>query len=204
MASRMAPHLHRRRLVSRIPRARALVRRRARRDVGTPRHARPAVAGALRRRVLPRQQLRLPGRRRERGLSACGGGGAQARGTLHTRDADGAREHARMDPRAPLVEGGRHASAGREPLRSGARSRRHRVHAYLKRPGGHATPGSHRAYTYRQLVELLEGAGFMVQTAEPWTRQAHNVSFIATLASRIRLSAIIIARAMERLQLPRA
>ena len=40
--------------------------------------------------------------------------------------------------------------------------------------------GSHRAYTYRQLVGLLEGAGFTVQTAEPWTRQAHNVSFIAT------------------------
>jgi SAM-dependent methyltransferase len=40
--------------------------------------------------------------------------------------------------------------------------------------------GSHRAYTYRQLVELLEGAGFTVQTAEPWTTQAHNVSFIAT------------------------
>jgi hypothetical protein len=40
--------------------------------------------------------------------------------------------------------------------------------------------GSHRAYTYRQLVELLEGAGFTVQSAEPWTRQAHNVSFIAT------------------------
>ena len=40
--------------------------------------------------------------------------------------------------------------------------------------------GSHRAYTYRQLVELLERAGFTVQTAEPWTRQARNVSFIAT------------------------
>jgi SAM-dependent methyltransferase len=40
--------------------------------------------------------------------------------------------------------------------------------------------GSHRAYTYRQLVELLEGAGFTVQTSEPWTKQAHNVSFIAT------------------------
>jgi SAM-dependent methyltransferase len=40
--------------------------------------------------------------------------------------------------------------------------------------------GSHRAYTYRQLVELLERAGFTVQTAEPWTKQAHNVSFIAT------------------------
>ena len=40
--------------------------------------------------------------------------------------------------------------------------------------------GSHRAYTYRQLVELIEGAGFTVRTAEPWTRQAHSVTFIAT------------------------
>jgi SAM-dependent methyltransferase len=40
--------------------------------------------------------------------------------------------------------------------------------------------GSHRAYTYRQLVELIESAGFTVRTAEPWTRQAHSVSFIAT------------------------
>ena len=40
--------------------------------------------------------------------------------------------------------------------------------------------GSHRAYTYRQLVELLEGAGFTVRATEPSTKQAHNVSFIAT------------------------
>jgi SAM-dependent methyltransferase len=40
--------------------------------------------------------------------------------------------------------------------------------------------GSHRAYTYRQLVELIEGAGFTVRTAEPWTRQARSVTFIAT------------------------
>jgi SAM-dependent methyltransferase len=39
--------------------------------------------------------------------------------------------------------------------------------------------GSHRAYTYRQLVELLERAGFTVQTAEPWTKHARSVSFIA-------------------------
>jgi SAM-dependent methyltransferase len=40
--------------------------------------------------------------------------------------------------------------------------------------------GSHRAYTYRQLVDLMEDCGFAVETAEPWTRQAHTVSFIAT------------------------
>ena len=40
--------------------------------------------------------------------------------------------------------------------------------------------GSHRAYAYRQLVELLEHSGFAVETAEPWTRDAHNVLFAAT------------------------
>ena len=40
--------------------------------------------------------------------------------------------------------------------------------------------GSHRAYTYRELVDLIEDCGFAVETAEPWTRKAHMVSFIAT------------------------
>jgi SAM-dependent methyltransferase len=40
--------------------------------------------------------------------------------------------------------------------------------------------GSHRAYTYQELVALLEGAGFSVKPSEPWTKQAHSVRFIAT------------------------
>jgi SAM-dependent methyltransferase len=40
--------------------------------------------------------------------------------------------------------------------------------------------GSHRAYTYRELVELLTDSGFAVEPAEPWTRDAHTASFIAT------------------------
>jgi hypothetical protein len=40
--------------------------------------------------------------------------------------------------------------------------------------------GSHRAYSYRELVTLIEAAGFTVETAEPWTRDAHVVTFIAT------------------------
>jgi SAM-dependent methyltransferase len=40
--------------------------------------------------------------------------------------------------------------------------------------------GSHRAYTYRELVELLERSGFVVNVAEPWRRDAHNVTFIGT------------------------
>jgi len=40
--------------------------------------------------------------------------------------------------------------------------------------------GSHRAYSYRELVELMTAAGFMVETDRPWTRDAHTVTFIAT------------------------
>ena len=40
--------------------------------------------------------------------------------------------------------------------------------------------GSHRAYSYRELVVLIEAAGFSVHVAEPWTRDAHVVTFIAT------------------------
>jgi len=40
--------------------------------------------------------------------------------------------------------------------------------------------GSHRAYTYRELVGLLAAAGFAVEVAEPWSREAHSVTFIAT------------------------
>jgi hypothetical protein len=42
--------------------------------------------------------------------------------------------------------------------------------------------GSHRAYAYRELVELLESSGFSVDVAEPWTREAHVVCFVATAA----------------------
>jgi SAM-dependent methyltransferase len=40
--------------------------------------------------------------------------------------------------------------------------------------------GSHRAYTYRALVELIDAAGFTVTLDQPWTRDARTVSFIAT------------------------
>ena len=42
--------------------------------------------------------------------------------------------------------------------------------------------GSHRAYTYRELVELMSSCGFVVEVAEPWTREAHAVTFIGTAA----------------------
>lgn len=40
--------------------------------------------------------------------------------------------------------------------------------------------GSHRAYTCRELIELLTTSGFAVEPAEKWTTDAHAVSFIAT------------------------
>ncbi len=39
--------------------------------------------------------------------------------------------------------------------------------------------GTHRAYTYRQLVDLLEAAGFAVEPAAPWTIDASKVTLIA-------------------------
>ena len=44
--------------------------------------------------------------------------------------------------------------------------------------------GSHRAYSYRQLVELIEAAGFTVEPSQPWTREAHTVTFIGTTGKR--------------------
>ena len=41
-------------------------------------------------------------------------------------------------------------------------------------------PGSHRAYRYAELCELIETSGFDVSVATPWTRDAHTVTFIAT------------------------
>jgi SAM-dependent methyltransferase len=40
--------------------------------------------------------------------------------------------------------------------------------------------GSHRAYSYRELVQLIRGAGFEVDLAEPWTSDAHSLTFVAT------------------------
>ena len=39
--------------------------------------------------------------------------------------------------------------------------------------------GSHRAYSFRELVQLIEAAGFSVELDRPWTRDAHSLTFIA-------------------------
>jgi 2-polyprenyl-3-methyl-5-hydroxy-6-metoxy-1,4-benzoquinol methylase len=40
--------------------------------------------------------------------------------------------------------------------------------------------GTHRAYAYRELVDLLSASGFAVEVSEPWTREADTVTLIAT------------------------
>src|SRR5262245_11314509 len=40
--------------------------------------------------------------------------------------------------------------------------------------------GSHRAYRYAELRELIERSGFDVTVATPWTLDAHSVTFVAT------------------------
>ncbi len=40
--------------------------------------------------------------------------------------------------------------------------------------------GTHRAYTYRQLHELLEAAGFSVTLGKPWDRTSHTLTLIGT------------------------
>jgi SAM-dependent methyltransferase len=40
--------------------------------------------------------------------------------------------------------------------------------------------GSHRAYSFRELVQLLETTGFAVDLDQPWNRDVRMVTFIAT------------------------
>ena len=40
--------------------------------------------------------------------------------------------------------------------------------------------GSHRAYSFRELVALVSAAGFAVEPGAPWTRGAHDVTLVAT------------------------
>ena len=40
--------------------------------------------------------------------------------------------------------------------------------------------GTHRAYTYRQLHELVEAAGFSVTLGKPWDRSSHALTLVGT------------------------
>lgn len=53
-------------------------------------------------------------------------------------------------------------------------------YTFVSKDGVEIRRGSHRAYTYRQLTEMLEAAGFSVEVTEPWRRDAHVVTFVGT------------------------
>lgn len=42
--------------------------------------------------------------------------------------------------------------------------------------------GSHRAYTYRELMDLLTASGFAVELADAWSPDSPSVTFVATRA----------------------
>jgi SAM-dependent methyltransferase len=53
-------------------------------------------------------------------------------------------------------------------------------YTFLSRGNEAVRRGSHRAYSYREFVELIRTAGFDVDLAEPWTREAHTLTVVAT------------------------
>jgi len=61
-----------------------------------------------------------------------------------------------------------------------ARSRLDTEYTFVSNGRVEVRQASHRAYTYRELVALIESAGFAVETSEPWSRDAHTLTFIAT------------------------
>ena len=54
------------------------------------------------------------------------------------------------------------------------------AYTFVSDGGVEVRRGSHRAFSYRELIELVTAAGFDVELAEPWTREAHAVCLIAT------------------------
>ena len=61
-----------------------------------------------------------------------------------------------------------------------ARSRLDIEYTFVSNGRVEARRGSHRAYTYRELVGLLTASGFAVELPEAWTPAAQSASFIAT------------------------
>jgi SAM-dependent methyltransferase len=60
------------------------------------------------------------------------------------------------------------------------RSRLDIEYTFLSNGRSEVRSGSHRAYRYAELHDLIESSGFDVTVATPWTRDAHSVTFIAT------------------------
>jgi SAM-dependent methyltransferase len=55
-------------------------------------------------------------------------------------------------------------------------------YTFVSAEGVQVRRGSHRAYSYRELVALIRQAGFHAELAEPYTREAHALTFVATAA----------------------
>ncbi len=59
------------------------------------------------------------------------------------------------------------------------RSRLDIEYTFLSNGRSEVRSGSHRAYRYAELHDLIERAGFDVAAATPWTRAAHSATFVA-------------------------
>ena len=60
------------------------------------------------------------------------------------------------------------------------RSRLEIEYTFMRNGRTEVRRGSHRAYRYAELVELLEMSGFDVRVEEPWTRGGAMTTFVAT------------------------
>ena len=60
------------------------------------------------------------------------------------------------------------------------RSRLDIEYTFLSNGRSEVRSGSHRAYRYAELHDLIESSGFDVTAATPWTRAAQSVTFVAT------------------------
>ena len=103
-------------------------------------------------------------------FSAGGARGAEARRALHPRDADGARRFcwAHVHDAPVVVGGGMVYLLVREPVRSDERSRLEiqATRSSLERSTSRSRRGSHRAFRYRELVQLIERGWFLRWTLE--------------------------------------
>jgi SAM-dependent methyltransferase len=61
-----------------------------------------------------------------------------------------------------------------------ATSRLEIEYTFVRNGEVHVRRGSHRAYSYRELDQLIRVAGFEVDLAEKYTRKSHEVTFVAT------------------------
>ena len=96
-------------------------------------------------------------------------------GTVCPRDADGPRESARASPGTALVEGRRDVPAGAGIGSDHTRSRLDISTRFLSNGCFEVRHGSHRAYRYAELYQLMEGIGIRcVRRHAMDARRAHR------------------------------